>query len=1310
MRWLKTTLGLTAAATLVLLTLAVGLGLAALLWTGTAGSLAGALDLAARHLPAGQTLQFNNVSGTLGGGGHIGWLRWHQGGLSVEAQDTELAWSPRSLLDGTLRLSRLEIQHLRIDDQRPAHPATPPTALMLPLQVVTPLVVRTLDWAGATPLQLTGLAGNYSFDSKEHRIDAGVVQISSGNYHFSGHLQAQSPLALSLEVQGEVLTPVPGRTQTVTVQASASLQGTLAGPDATLALQARLAPHALPGAPGTARVTPEATAVASQALQASVSASLHPWQPQPVARAQARWQALDLAALWPQAPHTQLTGQATVTPQPPGWQAQVQLANTLAGPWDRQRLPLEHLQTVASYTSGQWVIESLKATGAGGQVQAQGQVHTAARPVPSTGASTPTGRISPATALQWEGRATLQGINPAALDSRLAAASLDGQISARLVAQGLAFEARLQPAGRPGSRTGPATRLDSLGLKTLHAEGLWSAPALTLHTLALETGDARLQGSGSFNTTSQQAEGRFSLSGPGTEATLAGQIGSASGQGDVALRVADATLAWRWLARWPGVPATLAQTRVQGTGDFTGHWQGGWQQQGQALQIQAALNLPSLTWQSPDTPTAQAWHLSALRSELSGSLAALRLSAQGQAHTGTQHLNLQTRIEGGRLGEGLWQARLQTAGLQIQDSLQPGTWSVQLTPGLVVDWKSQASTRMLQVSAGQARLSGPVPGSARLDWQPAQLVWQGTGGLQWHSRGQLQDLPLGWLERLGGSQMANLGLRGDLVLGGRWEADAGDTLRLRATLERTSGDLRLLTEDESLNTLQAGVREARLTLSADAEALSASLRWDSERAGQAQASFATRLLHQDGRWSWPAQAALTGNLRAQLPRVGVWSVLAPPGWRLRGTLDANASLGGTRAAPQWSGTLQASDLAVRSVVDGIEFSQGSLRATLNGQRLDIQSFTLRGAGSGTTGGLLSMKGSVLWPAADSTAPGTPASSLMRLRMELDAQAQSLRLSSRADRRLSVSGNLSARLAEARLVVRGTLKADQALFVMPEDTAPSLGDDVVVRTAGQPASATAAIAATSATPTPAGVRVTPDIAVTLDLGPDFQLRGRGLTTRLAGQLLLGQGAAGTRQPRLTGEIRTVRGTYKAYGQQLDIEEGVLRFNGPFDNPALDVLAIRPNLTQRVGVQITGTALLPRVRLYAEPELADAEKLAWLVLGRSAASGGAESAVLQQAALALLGGNGKGLSAGLAQALGLDELSVRGAASNADGSTTGATVMLGKRLSRNFYVAYERSLAGTMGTFSIFYDLSRRFTLRAQTGEQSAVDLIFTLRYD
>lgn len=62
-----------------------------------------------------------------------------------------------------------------------------------------------------------------------------------------------------------------------------------------------------------------------------------------------------------------------------------------------------------------------------------------------------------------------------------------------------------------------------------------------------------------------------------------------------------------------------------------------------------------------------------------------------------------------------------------------------------------------------------------------------------------------------------------------------------------------------------------------------------------------------------------------------------------------------------------------------------------------------------------------------------------------------------------------------------------------------------------------------------------------------------------------------------------------------------------------------------------------------------------------------------------------------------------------TVSGATLTLGKRLSNRLYVAYERSLAGTLGTFSIFYDVSRRLTLRARNEDQ-AIDLIFTLPYD
>lgn len=1253
------------AALLVLLALSGTLWL----WSGAGTSLATTLEQVARFLPAGQTLEVKDVKGMLRGGGSIGWLRWQQGDLNVEAHHVNVAWTLRPLLDGELRLSHLRIQHLHINNRRASTAAaalTPPTDLRLPFRVDAPFSVDNMAWAASPAPLVSGLTGHYIFNGKEHVLDEGKARIASGTYQIRGRLQAQTPMALNVQVNGTVQTLLPSSQHRVTVQAHAELQGPLAGRDATLALQARL--------------LPEHNTTPNSAIQARLTARLQPWQPQPVAHASAHWQALDLAALWPQAPQTQLHGDATVTPAGPAWRADIKLGNRHSGPWNQQRLPLDALNASIVFVDGQWTLESLHASGAGGRLKAQGQF---------TGTAT--------TASRWQGQASVYGINPAAVDTRLTANTLDGQLSAQQTPSGMAFDARLQAARRKSpARATTAGTQDGLRLQTLQTSGLWRAPLLQLTTLTVQTDDAQLQGQLTFDTVSQATGGRLALRLPGATAQLHGQIAHTHGQGELSLRVTDAALSVRWLQRWPGAPAALARTSIQGGAEFTGRWQGGWQQQGRALQLQASVRAPRLDLRAAGQPVGQGWHLREWRADLSGSLPSMRLSVRGEAETGSRRFALQTQARGGQVAPDAWQVRLDTAQVTAQDNRHPGNWTLQLSEDLALDWRQSGLTQTLAVSGGSARLSGPVPGTASVSWQPArwsQHVTHGQARTQWQTQGRLQGLPLAWLDLLGQTQLANLGLRGDLLFGGLWDATGGETLHLRASLERSGGDLQLQTDDANTGPLRAGVRDARLLITAEGDRLTASLRWDSELAGLAQADLGTVLQRQAGAWTWPAHAALTGTLRARLPRISAWSLLAPPGWRLHGTLDANAALTGTRDAPRWHGTLQAQELTVRSVADGIDFSNGTLRASLDGQRLLIDEFTLQGDG----GGRLSARGSVVW-----LPPTDPASSgLSRLRMELAAQAQALRVSARADQRLVVSGQLNARLDQAHLAIRGTLTADQALFTLPQDAAPQLGSDVVVRTPG--------VNPEPSAPTATSMRVTPELAINLDLGQNFQVRGRGLVTRLAGNLELRNLTGRTLEPRLSGELRTVRGTYKAYGQQLDIEKGVLRFAGPYDNPALDILAIRPNLQQRVGVQISGTALAPVVRLYAEPNLPEAEKLAWLLLGRPTASGGAESAVLQQAALTLLGGNGQSLPGSLAQALGLDELSVHGAANNAD-TTTGATVTLGKRVARDFYVAYERSLAGTLGTFYIFYDLSRSFTLRAQTGEQSAMDLIFTHRYD
>lgn len=1288
--------------------------IAVLLWVNSDTSLATVMARANGYLPEGYVLQAEGVRGSLRQGGHIDHLRYDAKGLVVDAHQVELAWRPAALLDRLLQLDQVKVQQLTITDQR-APNSDVLNELVLPLTMDISFSVAQLQWQGPPLLQASQLAGRYQYTGQQHKLRLDSARYAAGQYHGTATLGAHAPMALDAQLQAQLTAQVPGSAASWPLTAQASAKGPLAGKAAELVVQAQLqtAPPTSPAAsqpakaasgstsakPAQARASPQ---TALQWLQATLTARIQPWAMQPLVQAQAQFEQFDLALVWPQAPHTRLSGTVQVQPQPQqAWAAQADLRNTLAGAWDQGRLPVDSLQARALYQAEAWNIETLTASMAGGQVQLTGRVQD----------------------LLWTGQAKLRNIDPHALHTKLAQARVDGSASAHSTAKSASaveFEAQLQPAAQQ-----PATSaLQGLRLKSASAQGSYSAGTLNLRTLNLQTTDATLQGQLALQTSGPlSVQGALQLTAPGTSASAKGKLAAADGGGDLSLTVANAALAQRWLATLPGMPVTVTRTPLQGQGTLTAQWQGGWQQgtggrsSGTPASVQATLNWPTLDWGGD---ASSATHLRELKAQLSGTLAALQLSASTQAETPTGKFSLRTQLSGGREAQGSnWQGRLQALALQAQDKQQGGNaWNAQLRAP--VDWRytPTPSGASFAAQAGELLLTGPRPGSATLAWSPAQ--WRRDGAqTTLQSKGQLKALPLPWLELLGNTPLANMGLRGDVLLDGDWDLTLADKLQLQATLARRSGDIRLQTDDSAAaragadSSISAGIREARISLSVQNDAVQLKANWDSERAGTAQADISTRVASSDGQWTWPLDAPLSGNLRAALPKVGVWSVLAPPGWRIRGTLDAALTVQGTRENPQWRGTLNADDLALRAVVQGIELSNGKLRSRLNGQRLELEEFSLQGANSGVNagkGGQLNLSGFAQWQApAQGAAPG--ASLLSNIRIALDANAQALRVTTRADQRLALSGKLQASLADNKLQVRGGLKADEALFILPSENTPSLGDDVVVR--GTP---TTAAGKATADPTPAPkaapATLSSDVQITLDLGPNFQVQGRGLSTRLAGTLTLADAAVpGTpSNPTLRGEVRTERGTYKAYGQQLDIEEGVLRFTGTYYNPTLDILAIRPNITQRVGVQITGTVLSPKVRLYAEPDLPEAEKLAWLVLGRNAASGGTEAVVLQQAALALLGGNGKGLTGGLAEALGLDELSFRGSSTLADGTTSAAAVTLGKRFSRNFYVAYERSLAGTLGTFYVFYDLSKRFTLRAQTGEQSGVDLIFTVPYD
>ena len=588
--------------------------------------------------------------------------------------------------------------------------------------------------------------------------------------------------------------------------------------------------------------------------------------------------------------------------------------------------------------------------------------------------------------------------------------------------------------------------------------------------------------------------------------------------------------------------------------------------------------------------------------------------------------------------------------------------------------------RSLRLDSGQAALAAGL----RLKWDEARYELRDPTradrpDFQW----QADVLPFAlapWLQR------AQTGLQwtGDLRLSARMAVRAAERFEAEVSLKRHDGELQVV---EAGQVQALGLNTVDLSLTARDGLWTLSPRLVGRMVGEVSGAVQLRT---DPQARWPnAEAALSGMVQARVPNLGVWSGWVPPGWRLQGEVVSTASLGGRFGAPQLTGDLVAQRVSVRNLLQGVDYHDGELKVALQGDTARIERLSLRGGEGRITGEGVGEFGAK--PSA-----------------RVQVRAEGFRVLGRFDRQLVASGQAVLALQPEALKLDGRVLIDSGLFDLASRDAPTLDDDVVVR-GGRSVPEMAAAAEPAILP-----RLIRQSSVTLDvdLGRKLRLRGRGLDTALQGDLKLTTPAGNL---AVNGSVRAQGGTYAAYGQKLNIERGIVTFNGRVDTPRLDILALRPNTDIRVGVAISGTPQSPRVRLVSEPEMGETDKLSWLLLGRgSEGLGRTDTAVLQRAAVALLAGEGEAPTDSLLRALGIDDLSVGQTAGTTSGTAAGegreTVIRLGKQLSRNWYAGYERGVNATAGTFQLIYRVAQRFTLRAQSGLENSVDLIWTWRFD
>ncbi len=346
--------------------------------------------------------------------------------------------------------------------------------------------------------------------------------------------------------------------------------------------------------------------------------------------------------------------------------------------------------------------------------------------------------------------------------------------------------------------------------------------------------------------------------------------------------------------------------------------------------------------------------------------------------------------------------------------------------------------------------------------------------------------------------------------------------------------------------------------------------------------------------------ALAGEIHADLPDLSGLQGWVPQLQQVAGRLDADLRLAGTLDAPQLLGELALNDAVADVPAAGLQ---------LRDIRLSLRDDPARSGQLRLTGGLRSGEGRLALDGQIDPAVGA---------VELALKGERVEVFNTPDARVMLSPALALDWADELLTVRGRLEIPRARITPqlglrpgqaaaadaqpPADEGPGPvilpSSDVVVLGVEDPEG-----------PAPAVLPFRLDSRVQLALGDDVRVNALGFDGGITGAVtFVNQPEDLALLPTARGRFSIAGGTFRAFGQDLEIETGEVIFSdAPVTEPEVNLRAVRwidsDPLVSAAGVLVTGPATAPTLELFSRPQLEPTEIQSYLLTGSS--SSGEES---------------------------------------------------------------------------------------------------------
>ncbi|WP_442878667.1 autotransporter assembly complex protein TamB [Brenneria sp. g21c3] len=422
---------------------------------------------------------------------------------------------------------------------------------------------------------------------------------------------------------------------------------------------------------------------------------------------------------------------------------------------------------------------------------------------------------------------------------------------------------------------------------------------------------------------------------------------------------------------------------------------------------------------------------------------------------------------------------------------------------------------------------------------------------------------------------------------------------------------------------------------------------------------------------------LGGNVAINNISLALLAPILQQGEKATGMLNADLRLAGNAARPQVFGQIALEQFDLDGRWMPIDLTNGRLAVHFNGMSSTMQGFLK------TNNGQLNLSGNADWENPNAW------------RARIAAKGEKIRVTVPPMARLDVTPDIVFEATPQLFALNGSVSIPWARIVvneLPESAVAVSSDEVMLDENRQPlAQASTSIPINS--------------NLTIRIGDDVRLDAYGLKASLQGDLKMTQDERGL---GINGQVNIPSGRFKAYGQDLIVQKGLILFSGPPDQPVLNIEAVRnPDNTAddvTAGVRVTGMASAPKLEVFSNPTMSQQEALSYLLRGEGLGSSGADSSAMTSMLIGLGVAQSGQVVGKIGEAFGVSNLAL-----DTQGVGDDSQVVVSGYVLPGLQVKYGVGIFDSLATLTLRYRLMPKLYLEAVSGIDQALDVLYQFEF-